>query len=54
MEVKRSENPYCKDMWPKKELFHFLVWCDLLVYYKQTVVDVTRAIFRHILAPTLS
>jgi len=42
----RSERNYWRDLWRYRELFYFLVWRDLLVRYKQTVIGVAWAVIR--------
>jgi lipopolysaccharide transport system permease protein len=42
----RTENQYWRDLWRYRELFYFLVWRDLLVRYKQTVVGVAWVLIR--------
>lgn len=40
IEAGYTRRRYWKDIWAYRELFHFLVWRDLLVRYKQTVLGV--------------
>jgi len=42
----RTERNYWRDLWRYRELFYFLVWRDLLVRYKQTVIGVAWALIR--------
>ena len=37
---------YWKDLWSYRELFYFLVWRDVLVRYKQTLIGVAWAILK--------
>jgi lipopolysaccharide transport system permease protein len=37
---------YWQDVWRYRELFWFLVWRDILVRYKQTVIGITWSIIR--------
>lgn len=41
-----SERHYWRDLWRYRELFCFLVWRDILVRYKQTVIGVAWAALR--------
>jgi lipopolysaccharide transport system permease protein len=46
IEADRIERQYWRDLWSFRELFFFLVWRDLLVRYKQTVVGVSWSLIR--------
>ena len=46
VEADRIERQYWRDIWRFRELFFFLVWRDLLVRYKQTVVGVSWSLIR--------
>jgi lipopolysaccharide transport system permease protein len=46
IEAGRTERQYWKDLWMYRELFYFLVWRDLLVRYKQTVIGIAWALVR--------
>lgn len=46
IEVGRSERHYWHDLWRYRELFMFLVWRDILVRYKQTVIGAAWAVLR--------
>jgi lipopolysaccharide transport system permease protein len=46
IEPGKTEKQYWRDLWRYRELFAFLVWRDLLVRYKQTVVGVTWSFVR--------
>jgi lipopolysaccharide transport system permease protein len=50
IEASKNGNRYWKDIWQYRELLGFLVWRDILVRYKQTMVGVLWAIIR----PTLT
>jgi len=50
IEAGRSERHYWADLWRYRELFGFLVWRDILVRYKQTVIGVAWALLRPLLA----
>lgn len=43
IEAGRAERHYWRDIWRYRELLFFLVWRDLLVRYKQTVLGVAWA-----------
>jgi len=45
-----ARGQYLHDLWRYRELFVFLAWRDLLVRYKQTVVGVSWAVIRPLLA----
>src|SRR5215203_6377504 len=49
IEAGRTERHYWRDLWRYRELFYFLVWRDLLVRYKQTVVGVAWSLIRPLL-----
>src|SRR5437867_6076430 len=46
IEAGRTERQYWRDLWKYRELSYFLVWRDLLVRYKQTVVGVAWSLIR--------
>ena len=46
IEPNRPALHYWRDVWRYRELFWFLVWRDILVRYKQTVVGVAWSIIR--------
>lgn len=46
IEPNRPARHYWRDVWTYRELFWFLVWRDILVRYKQTVIGVMWSIFR--------
>ncbi len=46
IESGRTERNYWRDLWRYRELFYFLVWRDILVRYKQTVLGVAWALIR--------
>lgn len=46
IEPNRPALYYWRDMWRYRELFWFLVWRDILVRYKQTVIGVAWSIIR--------
>lgn len=46
IEPNRPVLHYWRDVWRYRELFWFLVWRDILVRYKQTVIGVTWSIIR--------
>ena len=50
IEAGRTERHYWTDLWRYRELFGFLVWRDILVRYKQTVIGVAWALLRPVLA----
>ena len=41
-----TERQYWKDLWNYRELFYFLAWRDILVWYKQTVIGILWALIR--------
>jgi lipopolysaccharide transport system permease protein len=49
IEAGRTERHYWKDLWRYCELFYFLAWRDILVRYKQTVIDLAWALIRPLL-----
>jgi lipopolysaccharide transport system permease protein len=49
VEAGRGERQYWRDLWRYRELLYFLVWRDILVRYKQTVVGVSWALIRPVL-----
>lgn len=46
IEPGRAERNYWRDLWRYRELFYFLVWRDILVRYKQTVIGIAWALVR--------
>jgi len=46
LEPGRSEKNYWRDIWNYRELFQVLVWRDLSVRYKQTVIGILWAVLR--------
>ena len=46
IEAGRTERHYWRDLWRYRELFYFLVWRDILVRYKQTVLGIAWAVLR--------
>lgn len=46
IEPGRSERRYWSNLWRYRELFYFLVWRDILVRYKQTVLGVGWALIQ--------
>jgi lipopolysaccharide transport system permease protein len=46
IEAGKIEKQYWRDVWKYRELFGFIVWRDLLVRYKQTVVGVAWSAIR--------
>src|SRR6185369_2753978 len=50
IEPNRPVLHYWRDVWRYRELFWFLVWRDILVRYKQTVIGVTWSIIRPLAA----
>lgn len=46
IEPNRSAFHYWRDVWQYRELFWFLVWRDVLVRYKQTVIGVAWSVIR--------
>src|SRR5215468_4894900 len=49
IEPGRLERNYWRDLWRYRELFQVLVWRDLAVRYKQTVIGVAWAVIRPVL-----
>ena len=49
IEAGRAERHYWQDLWRYRELFLFLVWRDILVRYKQTVIGILWALARPLL-----
>lgn len=49
IEAGRAHRQYWRDIWRYRELFYFLVWRDILVRYKQTVVGVAWSFIRPLL-----
>ena len=49
IEAVKPERHYWLDLWRYRELFRVLVWRDLAVRYKQTVIGVLWALIRPIL-----
>ncbi|HCF30628.1 MAG TPA: phosphate ABC transporter permease [Cyanobacteria bacterium UBA11049] len=54
IEAGRTEVQYWKDIWRYRELFYFLAWRDIIVRYKQTVLGVTWALIRPLIAVLVS
>lgn len=54
IEAGRTEAQYWKDIWRFRELFYFLAWRDIIVRYKQTVLGITWALIRPLLATLIS
>jgi lipopolysaccharide transport system permease protein len=46
IEAGSTEKNYWRDLWRYRELFYFLVWRDILVRYKQTVIGIAWALIR--------
>jgi lipopolysaccharide transport system permease protein len=46
----RPNAHYWRDMWSYRELFYFLVWRDVLVRYKQTLIGVAWAVIKPLVA----
>ena len=44
----QSSRHYWKELWRYRELFFFLVWRDILVRYKQTVIGISWVVIRPI------
>ena len=53
IEAGRGEGQYWRDLWRYRELFYFLVWRDILVRYKQTLVGASWALIRPVLTMTV-
>ena len=49
IEAGRAEGHYWRDLWQYRQLFAFLVWRDVLVRYKQTVIGIAWAVLRPLL-----
>lgn len=49
IEAGQSSKNYWKDLWRYRDLFFFLVWRDILVRYKQTVIGVAWVVIRPIM-----
>lgn len=49
IEPNRPVLHYWRDVWRYRELFWFLVWRDILVRYKQTVIGVAWSVLRPVL-----
>lgn len=49
IEAGKSGRHYWMDLWRYRDLFFFLVWRDILVRYKQTVIGVAWALIRPII-----
>lgn len=49
IEAGQSSRNYWKDLWRYRDLFFFLVWRDILVRYKQTVIGVAWVVIRPIM-----
>jgi lipopolysaccharide transport system permease protein len=49
IESGRAEAHYWRDLWRYRELLGFLVWRDVLVRYKQTVIGIAWAVLRPLL-----
>ncbi|HBG06007.1 MAG: phosphate ABC transporter permease [Geobacteraceae bacterium GWC2_58_44] len=50
IEPQRPVLHYWRDVWRYRELFLFLVWRDILVRYKQTVIGVAWSVLRPLVA----
>src|SRR5271166_2921080 len=46
IEAGRAERHYWYDLWRYRELFRVLVWRDVAVRYKQTVIGIMWAVIR--------
>ncbi len=46
----RANTHYWRDLWSYRELFYFLVWRDILVRYKQTLIGVAWAVIKPVVA----
>lgn len=53
IEAGRTERHYWKELWRYRDLFLVLTWRDILVRYKQTVMGVSWALLRPLLAATV-
>lgn len=49
IEAGQSSRNYWKDLWRYRDLFFFLVWRDILVRYKQTVIGIAWVVIRPIM-----
>jgi lipopolysaccharide transport system permease protein len=49
IEANRPGKHYWADIWRYRDLFYFLVWRDILVRYKQTVIGVAWVVIRPIM-----
>ena len=49
IEAGKSERHYFTDLWRFSELFYFISWRDILVRYKQTVIEIAWAVLRPLL-----
>ena len=49
IEAGKSGHHYWTDIWHYRDLFYFLVWRDILVRYKQTVIGVAWVVIRPIM-----
>lgn len=49
IEAGKSGHYYWTDIWHYRDLFYFLVWRDILVRYKQTVIGVAWVVIRPIM-----
>ncbi len=50
IEPKQKETHYWLELWRYRELFRVLMWRDLSVRYKQTVIGVLWALIRPVMA----
>jgi lipopolysaccharide transport system permease protein len=48
IEAGQSSKHYWKDLWRYRDLFFFLVWRDIIVRYKQTIIGVAWVVIRPI------
>lgn len=46
IEPGKGSKQYWRDLWQYRELFYFLVWRDVLVRYKQTVIGIAWSVIR--------
>lgn len=46
VEANKRNKQYLRDLWEYRELFWFLVWRDILVRYKQTIIGVAWSVLR--------
>lgn len=49
IEANKPGHHYWSDMWRYRDLFYFLVWRDILVRYKQTVIGVAWGLLKPII-----